>query len=220
MSSQHEPIPIVLSQSSAPALDLDKQPPPAPTRLMPWTLFKTQLHECWLNVYGPLFWIVTALVCFWETRYQDQSPSSTTRTATNIKKDVFCLSPLPYEDHHQHATAALVECPSPLEPCPNNNNKKPEKEDQQEAIPKKSLKRSIKNQVQAIKAKHQTFNEAMKRSLLFPKKRQRRGRRNSHSNAMDSSKREMDDASSPPASFFLNPLRRKTAPEIHHKKRW
>ncbi|KAI7849414.1 hypothetical protein BDC45DRAFT_520726 [Circinella umbellata] len=61
------------------------------------TLVKTQLYQCWLQVYGPLFWIVSAMICL----YSSNSRNTTSATSTPHSPVVRHCSYYQHNLHHQ-----------------------------------------------------------------------------------------------------------------------
>ena len=60
-------------------------------------LVKTRLYQCWLQVYGPLFWIVSAMICL----YSSNNNNTTSTTSTPRPSVLRYYSYYPQNHHHE-----------------------------------------------------------------------------------------------------------------------
>ncbi|KAI7874046.1 hypothetical protein K492DRAFT_184396 [Lichtheimia hyalospora FSU 10163] len=187
-----------------------------------WDIVKTQLYQCWIQLYGPLFWIVSAMLCFWDSKtttpyhritVMEMPPSTTTTTS-------------------RHITAATPEnINEPVEPENNKANTivYMSQSDGSNKQHKKSLKRIIKNHIQTIKQRRQSLNEAVKRSVRRrPSQQHNNNNNNRNGLASELHPPTATTHSMPPrrrhsfpgtANMLLKPFRRKTAPAIFNNQK-
>ncbi|KAI9491918.1 hypothetical protein BDB00DRAFT_940047 [Zychaea mexicana] len=129
-------------------------------------LVKTQLYECWLQVYGPLFWIVSAMLCLCSTttrtittateancnRSSRRSSNSSTSTALRSSEARRRSSHQQQQDFVKAVTPKLnVPASAPQ--------------------PKKSLRRSLKLHMQSLK---HSLNEVVMRTARLRRSNKRR----------------------------------------------
>ncbi|KAI8143041.1 hypothetical protein BJV82DRAFT_613257, partial [Fennellomyces sp. T-0311] len=162
---------------------------------------KTQLYQCWLQVYGPLFWIVSAFLCLCST--------TPPRPAVTRQRTMMSHSNNNSNHNHRAIKEPVVEVRRPDRPvmvAPTTTTTTTH------VAPKKSLRRSIKLHMQSFK---HSLNEVVKRSLL---------RRHQHREAVHPLDKGSSTQTRPRRKSFggysqhplFNRFRRKTAPELVH----
>lgn len=207
-----------------------------------WDIVKTQLYHCWIQLYGPLFWIVSAMLCLWDTKttapYRHitmmEMPPSTTITTRHLPAaasksttpETLMISSEHSDDDNTKTNIAGYM---------NNHDDESKSNNKQH---KKSLKRIIKNHIQTIKQRRQSLNEAVKRSVRRRPSQQhnhdQHNNRNINNNGLASDLHHATTnphplLSPPPrrrnsfpgtANMLLKPFRRKTAPAIFNNQKW
>lgn len=194
-----------------------------------WDIVKTQLYHCWIQLYGPLFWIVSAMLCLWDTKtttpyrhitMMEMPPNSTTITTRHLPAAAAGKSTTPETSEPFDDDNAKTNIAGYHDDESKSNNKQH----------KKSLKRIIKNHIQTIKQRRQSLNEAVKRSVRRRPSQQHNhdhNNRNINNNGLASDLHH--PFSSPPprrrnsfpgtANMLLKPFRRKTAPAIFNNQK-
>ncbi|KAG0165559.1 hypothetical protein DFQ28_008449 [Apophysomyces sp. BC1034] len=120
-----------------------------------WSALKKYLYQCWLHVYGPLFWITTAFFCMKPSQDYDKLKALEALSFSDDPNDYY---PLWYNNPSDSETSD--ESVSPSTPIKDD----PESTPGIAALKAPSLfKRTIKDHFQSIKQKQHSLNEVMKR---------------------------------------------------------
>ncbi|KAI9315519.1 hypothetical protein BX666DRAFT_311537 [Dichotomocladium elegans] len=151
-----------------------------------WITIHVHLHQCWLQVYGLLFWIVSALLSLWESPrsvgyhpYQDNGSR-----IINIAAELFpvhdpsaIIEPTAIYRHSAPIVAMPVQeldHSMPLTAAAEEKEEQDKRYECSHAVEKhgRAITRALKKHVQTIKQKHQSLSGIIKRSLLRPSRQQ------------------------------------------------
>lgn len=190
-----------------------------------WDIVKAQLYHCWIQLYGPLFWIISAMLCLWDTKttpnyhriaVMEMPPTTTTTPTTHIPAATTSSTPMMISNEYVNDSI-------------DDDNKTNmavyvTQQDGSNKQQKKSLKRIIKNHIQTIKQRRQSLNEAVKRSVRRrTSQQQHQHDHNNRNNGLASTTnlhpipQRRHSFPGTTASMLLKPFRRKTAPAMFNK---
>ncbi|KAI8099865.1 uncharacterized protein BX664DRAFT_29273 [Halteromyces radiatus] len=136
----------------------------------PWLSVKSNLYECWLCVYEPIFWLVYSIFCSMEAHHKYQKNQAIIDTMVYTyeeeereRHDYWLAnnnSSDSNESNNTNTTTTTTMITTTDTPTSSDD-------DYSASIRStKSFKHTIKGHFQTFRQKQQTLNQAMKRSLL------------------------------------------------------
>ncbi|KAI8333340.1 hypothetical protein BC941DRAFT_434450 [Chlamydoabsidia padenii] len=125
----------------------------------PMISMKDHFYQCWLCVYGPVFWLLYMMTTSLELHWRHETLEKNT-----IMVFSFC------DDLQKKGDDSMLITPPDLHTLKFNSDDSPspseDDDDTQSIQSNKTFKSTLKTRFQNLKLKQQSLNEAMKRSLL------------------------------------------------------